>query len=74
MTEPEPVYQTNGESLDSATVEAIRQELISLRSDAVSIAVGSERLLEALGFPVQSAVRLRVERRNLTRKTRRRNI
>ncbi len=74
MTESKPVYQSNGESLDRATVEAIRQELVNLHSDAVSITVVSERLLEALGFPVESAVRLRVERRNLTRKTRKRNI
>ena len=70
MTEPEPTYSTNGENLDKATVEAIRRELINLRSDAVSIARNSERLLEALGFPVESAVRLRVERRRLTRRIR----
>ncbi len=68
MTEPEPAHSSNGESLNRATVEAIRQELINLRSDAVSIAVGSERLLEALGFPVESAVRLRAERRRVVKR------
>ncbi len=74
LTKPKPVYHSDGESLSRATVEAIRQELVNLHSDAISITVVSERLLEALGFPVESAVRLRVERRNLTRKTRKRNI
>lgn len=68
MTDPEPVYHSNGESLSRATVEAIRKELINLRSDAVSIARNSERLLEALGYPVESAVRLRVERRRLIKR------
>lgn len=74
LTDPEPVYHSNGESLSKATVDAIRQELIDLRiveairSDAVSIAKNSERLLAALGYPVESAVRLRVERRRLIKR------
>lgn len=68
MTKPEPTHSSNGENLDHATVEAIRQELINLRSAGVSIAKNSERLLEALGFPVESAVRLRSERRQQIRR------
>ncbi len=70
MTKPEPTHSSNGESLSHATVEAIRKELINLRSAGLSITKNSERLLEALGFPVESAVRLRAERRLVKRRTR----
>ena len=49
-------------------------ELLAFRQHAIGFAVSSERLLEALGYPVQTAIVTRRERRQLTRVTRKRNI
>ncbi len=57
----------NGEALPTATIEAIRKELLGLRSDSISTRRRCERLLEAIGHPVESDVRERASQRRLTR-------
>ena len=49
-------------------------EILAFRQHAIGFTVSSERLLEALGYPVQTAIVTRQERRHLTRTTRKRNI
>jgi hypothetical protein len=48
MTEPKPVYIP-----DPMTVNDLTQKLLGLRSDALSIAAESERMLESLGVTVE---------------------
>ena len=68
MTEPEPVYSTNGDD-----VAQIADELRTLRQHSIGIAIAAERLLESLGHPVESAIVTRRERRaNLTRRNKKR--
>ncbi len=67
MTEPEPTYTTNGETLPPETVETLRESLMGLRSDGISQVKRYERMLEAIGHPVESAVRTRAIERHLTR-------
>jgi hypothetical protein len=52
----------------------LQSELLEVRQYAIGLAVATERLLETLGHPVESAIITRYERRNLTRTIRKRNI
>ncbi len=67
MTEPEPTYTTNGEVLPPATVETLHREYLGIRSDGISTVRRAERMLEAIGYPVESAIRERARERRLTR-------
>jgi hypothetical protein len=67
MTDPDPTYHTNGEQLPAETVESLRREMLGARSDAISQVRRYERMLEALGHPVEPAIRPRPPRRRLTR-------
>ncbi len=67
MTEPDPTYSTNGETLPADTVESLRREMLGARSDAIATVRRHERMLEALGHPVESAIISRRER--VTRRT-----
>ena len=66
MTEPDPTYHPNGEQLPADTVESLRREMLGARSDAIATVRRHERMLEALGHPVESALRPR----RLTRRER----
>ena len=63
MTEPDPTYSTNGEQLPADTVESLRREMLGARSDAIATVRRHERMLEALGHPVVSALRPRLTKR-----------
>jgi hypothetical protein len=63
MTEPEPAYTTIGEVLPPDTVERLRRDLLGIRSDSISEVRRCERMLEAIGHPVESAVRQRASQR-----------
>ena len=70
MTEPEPIYSTNGDDADR-----IAGELRALRQHTIGLTIAAERLLESLGHPVESAIVTRRERRaNLTSQRRKRNM
>ena len=62
MTDPDP--QPNGDT----------QRLTGIHADLISALVQIERVMEARGILVESAVVTRRERRHLTRKARKRNI
>ena len=68
MTEPDPTYHPNGEQLPASTIETLRRHALGVRSDGISQVEQSERILEALGYPVESAIVTRRERR-LTKRT-----
>ncbi len=73
MTDPNPTYHANGEVLPPATVEILRKSLLGIRSDSRREVKRCERMLEAIGHPVESAVRTRASRRrreHLTREER----
>ena len=49
-------------------------ELLDLRADLIRLTVRLERVLEAQGYPIRTAVVTRQERRYLTRTIKKRNI
>ncbi len=53
--------------------ESIRSELLEVRQYAIGLTVATERLLESLGHPVESAIITRQQRR-LTRNNHKRKI
>ena len=65
MTEPDPTYTTDQDD------DRLTAEILAIRQQAIGMAVTSERLLEALGRPVKSAIVTRRERRNSVRRERR---
>ena len=69
MTEPDPTYHPNGEQLGQSD-----DEILSVRSDLIRAVKALERVLEARRVPFERAVITRQERRDLTRRTRNRNI
>lgn len=56
----------NGSHTDQFAVDALREQLLGLRSDAISIVITSERLLEAAGYPIAPAVLTRAGRREIS--------
>jgi len=66
MTDPDPTYTANGETLPADTVDELRQRLMEVHRDAVSIARQVENMLD---MPAeQRAVRTRAERRRVDRR------
>jgi hypothetical protein len=62
MTEPEPTYTTGPPSND-----VLAERILELRQYAIGLTVSYERLLDSLGYPVESAIVTRLERRRAIR-------
>lgn len=65
MSEPKPEYRANEQAIDT---------LLAARADLISAILEIERLAEAQGKTVESVIITRQSRRNLTKRTRKRNI
>jgi len=59
---------TDNQPEKSEQTDQTTAHLLSMRQFAIGLTIETERMLEALGHPVQSAIVTRRERRNLTRR------
>jgi hypothetical protein len=62
MTEPEPTYTAEPISND-----VLAERILELRRAAIGLTVSYERLLDYIGYPVESAIVTRQERRRVVR-------
>ena len=66
MTEPKPVYTSEGEQLTPAVIAELRMQLITIRRDALAVVKTVELAMKIP--PEQSAIRNRAERRAVDNK------
>lgn len=66
MTEPKPVYTSEGEQLTPAVIAELRMQLITIRRDALAVVKTVELAMRIP--PEQSAIRNRAERRAVDNK------
>lgn len=66
MTEPKPVYTSDGEQLTPAVIIELRAQLLTIRRDALALVRTVELAMNTP--PEQSAIRNRAERRAVDNK------